>query len=186
MPLASACAAPQLPEFSPSRSFSARVTHATDSDVDGRAVVLEGRVTTADGYGKSGSSVDGATVTAASVGADGQLAVHTEQTSTNAEGRFELGVTAMSDVLVVSATKRQHRDPRARRHRCGLRQSRPCHAADHGVNRRSRHVRGVSRERAFACDSQPTSRSTSTRTQRQTSAREALPRRSSPRRSRLP
>jgi hypothetical protein len=77
---------------------------ATDSDVDGRAVVLEGRVTAADGYGKSGSSVDGATVTAASVGADGQLAVHTEQTSTNAEGRFELGVTAMSDVLVVSAT----------------------------------------------------------------------------------
>jgi hypothetical protein len=77
---------------------------STAPGTDGRPVTLEGRVTTADGYGKSGSSVEGATVTAASVGANGQLAVHSEEASTNADGQFELGVTAVSDVLVVSAT----------------------------------------------------------------------------------
>jgi hypothetical protein len=78
---------------------------STNPGLEARSITLDGRVTSEAGYGKAGSDVDGATVTAASVTAGGNLAVHSQETQTNAQGHFELGVTAESDVLVVMASR---------------------------------------------------------------------------------
>lgn len=76
----------------------------TDPGLDGRTVTLEGRATTTLGYGKSASDVDGATVTAASVGANGSLGVHASEATTDGDGHYELNVDAASDILVVMAS----------------------------------------------------------------------------------
>jgi hypothetical protein len=85
--------------------FASACDTSTDPGLDDRTVVLEGRATTTPGYGKASNDVDGASVTAASVRSNGSLIAHTEEATTDAEGSFELGITAQSDVVVVMASK---------------------------------------------------------------------------------
>ena len=78
---------------------------ATIDPPTGGDATIQGRVTDDDGFGKSAAAVEGATVTAAEVRADGSLRVVGGEATTDAQGRYTLDVDATSEVMVVTATK---------------------------------------------------------------------------------
>ena len=79
---------------------------ASGANDDNDSVAVEGRVTDDSGYSKSQASIEGATVTAVRVNPDGGRHRLSGETTTDAQGRFELNTDeAASNVLILRAEK---------------------------------------------------------------------------------
>lgn len=68
-------------------------------------VSIQGQVSDDSGFGKTAATIEGATVTAATIESDGSLSTLSGEATTNAEGRFTLDVENTDELTLLTAEK---------------------------------------------------------------------------------